>query len=265
MSALELLNDSDINYRLAKNKRLHVELALIKLTHLNRRVEVTNDVKVPTEPKQPAQPIAKEVVAPTAPARPESTMAVGDSQTTSDEVQNSVTESAAPEAISDAEVVAERAADKVAPAGISAIGLGSLNDLVASVRTEQIKHQEAVSKVISIDDVQNSWNNYMEMQQSPTVRAVMEKTELMVKNNTIVGMVASTVSKNVILQENALIEKLREDLGVNRLSISIEIDPSQVSDAPKILTTKEKFEYFCSANPLFEEFQEKFGLKINHH
>ena len=267
MAALEVLNDSDINYRLAKNKRLHVELALIKLTHLNRRVEVPGGKKEEIEKERLPQKNSKqEVIQPTVDAvQPESTVAAGHSQVRTDEVQNTHAEGAAPEAISDAEVVAEGAADQAAPAGISAIGLGSLNDLVASVRTEQLKNQEAVSKVISIDDVQNSWNNYMELQQSPTVRAVMEKTELLVKNNTIVGMVGSTVSKNVILQENALIEKLREDLGVNRLSISIEIDPTQLSDAPKILTTKEKFEYFCSVNPLFEEFKEKFGLKINHH
>jgi len=35
LSALNIINESDINYRLSKNKRLHVELALIRLCYLN--------------------------------------------------------------------------------------------------------------------------------------------------------------------------------------------------------------------------------------
>ena len=34
INALNVLNDSEINYKSARNKRLHVELALIKLCYL---------------------------------------------------------------------------------------------------------------------------------------------------------------------------------------------------------------------------------------
>ncbi|MFT7588437.1 MAG: DNA polymerase-3 subunit gamma/tau [Limisphaerales bacterium] len=40
VSALSLINQSDINYRMSKHKRLHVEMALIKLTYLNRAVSL---------------------------------------------------------------------------------------------------------------------------------------------------------------------------------------------------------------------------------
>ncbi|MDP4285599.1 MAG: DNA polymerase III subunit gamma/tau [Bacteroidota bacterium] len=43
LSALNILSESEINYRMAKNKRLHVELTFIKLSYLNQALELVND------------------------------------------------------------------------------------------------------------------------------------------------------------------------------------------------------------------------------
>jgi DNA polymerase-3 subunit gamma/tau len=43
LSALNILNESEINYRLAKNKRLHVELTFIKLCYLHQAIELAED------------------------------------------------------------------------------------------------------------------------------------------------------------------------------------------------------------------------------
>jgi DNA polymerase-3 subunit gamma/tau len=41
ISALNILNETEINYKAARNKRLHVELALIKLCYLQQAIELT--------------------------------------------------------------------------------------------------------------------------------------------------------------------------------------------------------------------------------
>lgn len=41
ISALNVLNETDINYKAARNKRLHVEMALIKLCYLQQALELT--------------------------------------------------------------------------------------------------------------------------------------------------------------------------------------------------------------------------------
>src|SRR5258706_12764227 len=43
ISALNILNDAEISYKAARNKRLHVELAIIKLCYLQQAIELTND------------------------------------------------------------------------------------------------------------------------------------------------------------------------------------------------------------------------------
>ena len=42
VSALNILNETEINYKAARNKRLHVELALIKLCYLQQAIELAN-------------------------------------------------------------------------------------------------------------------------------------------------------------------------------------------------------------------------------
>lgn len=41
ISALNVLNDTEINYKSTRNKRLHVEMALIKLCYLQQALELT--------------------------------------------------------------------------------------------------------------------------------------------------------------------------------------------------------------------------------
>ncbi len=43
LSALNVLNEAEINYRQARNKRLHVELTLIKLCYLPQAIELLSD------------------------------------------------------------------------------------------------------------------------------------------------------------------------------------------------------------------------------
>ena len=43
ISALNVLNEAEINYKAARNKRLHVELALIKLCYLQQALELVSD------------------------------------------------------------------------------------------------------------------------------------------------------------------------------------------------------------------------------
>ena len=42
VAALNILNDTEINYKQARNKRLHAELAIIKLAHLSQAIELTS-------------------------------------------------------------------------------------------------------------------------------------------------------------------------------------------------------------------------------
>ena len=52
ISALNILNETEINYKAARNKRLHVELAIIKLCYLQQAIELTADASGISKKKQ---------------------------------------------------------------------------------------------------------------------------------------------------------------------------------------------------------------------
>lgn len=52
LNALNIINECDINYRIAKNKRLHVELALLKICFLHTQLENMLDGVLTTEKKK---------------------------------------------------------------------------------------------------------------------------------------------------------------------------------------------------------------------
>lgn len=86
ITALHLLNETEINYRMARNKRLHVEMALIKLCFLQQAVTLVSD-------DQTGEVVKKKLVADGAPpqklrssfaqAAPEAKPAAGQAATTS--------------------------------------------------------------------------------------------------------------------------------------------------------------------------------------
>ena len=60
ISALNVLNEAEINYKAARNKRLHVELALIKLTYLQQALDLSqgNEAGVKKKIIDTAKPVA---------------------------------------------------------------------------------------------------------------------------------------------------------------------------------------------------------------
>ena len=68
LSALNILNEAEINYRQSRNKRLHVELTLIKLCYLQQAIELVNDGEQLHKKKQveSVRPVAFKSISPVA-------------------------------------------------------------------------------------------------------------------------------------------------------------------------------------------------------
>ncbi len=281
LGALDISNESDLSYKMVSNKRLHIELTLIKMTYLpwmerseehvvkesipESTREVSEKIKDSTSAAQSTHSLEAEtsksisevnqskVGTDTLPAKPSPEDSVINAEARSDEENSSPLGEALPFKI--------EAQTKLQ----STPALGSLSQMVKEVEANFTGLQELQSTVVSLDQVGAIWQGYANEQTSPSVKAVLEKTKLDVINNGIVATVGSMISKSVILQETRLIERLRSELGLPRLTIKVEIDESVqgLVEKPKVLTAKEKFEILCQQNPHFKVFQEKFGLKLD--
>ncbi|SHK91656.1 DNA polymerase III, tau subunit [Chitinophaga jiangningensis] len=87
ITALNLLNETEINYRMARNKRLHVEMALIKLCFLQQAVTLVSDdqtgevakkklVADGSAPQKLRAPVAQPVTAKTITEKPATTASI---------------------------------------------------------------------------------------------------------------------------------------------------------------------------------------------
>jgi DNA polymerase-3 subunit gamma/tau len=66
ISALQVIHEAEINYRAARNKRLLVELTLIKLCYMSQAIELVNSGEVSSKKKsiEPAKPVAFRAIKP---------------------------------------------------------------------------------------------------------------------------------------------------------------------------------------------------------
>lgn len=58
VTALNILNETEVNYRMARNKRLHIEMALIKLNFLQQAIAFSAEKDGPAKKKRLDQPVA---------------------------------------------------------------------------------------------------------------------------------------------------------------------------------------------------------------
>jgi DNA polymerase III subunit gamma/tau len=64
ISALNLLSESELHYKAARNKRLHVELALIKLSYLNQALHLSSGPFDKKKGTESVKPVAYRIIAP---------------------------------------------------------------------------------------------------------------------------------------------------------------------------------------------------------
>ncbi len=283
LGALDICNTADVDYKMAKNKRLHVELALIKMNYLGYRKVASTPEEIAK--KKPDQLSAGEETASREDPKADEHTNEGSAFVLSDDTPPPDNEPLETPARTDEMVPAgetmpaeaksdidDPAASPKSPAPAFRLqnpapsaAIGSLGQLVKAAEERFAGHHELASQVVSLDQVEAIWKDYAANQPSKTVRAVLERATLDVKQNNIVALVASPISKTVILQETGLMERLRAELGLPKLTIKIEIDHAALENIPtkKILTTKEKFEHLCDINPQFKAFRQKFGLKLD--
>jgi DNA polymerase-3 subunit gamma/tau len=64
ISALNLLSESELHYKVARNKRLHVELALIKMSYLNQALHLSTGLADKKKGTESVKPVAYRIIAP---------------------------------------------------------------------------------------------------------------------------------------------------------------------------------------------------------
>ena len=255
---LDLINQCDISYSRALNKWLHIEMAMVRMCYMHRKLETIPAILPGSEKKKPDEIQVKK------PNREnkEKSQSVDQAQETSQDDDLIIHVDPIREEKKDLHGI--QSSGEVQPD----VSIPSLKGLSSLRQKAEVLHEEEKKKVpvLSLPAVIDFWKNFAEGHDSPSMRQTMSEAIIEIKDeHTILIRVGNQTGKNRILNEMNLIEGLRGLMRIPNLVISIEIDADldrtkEIAKPKKLLTNREKFEILSAKNPLINILRDKLDL-----
>ncbi|QQL49855.1 DNA polymerase III subunit gamma/tau [Mucilaginibacter ginkgonis] len=279
LSALNIANQCEINYRLSKNQRLQVELALLKMCHLNAAFNLVNlpATEDQVKKKTDAASIAPQTTTITAALTPDNlTKEPEVKYNAAPSIAAPVSEPSKPQAIITAPVDSPPAparpqAEKpkiVIPAKTTFIP--SLKDLStgnSNVVDEEDPYIKGTDKnPFTMDDFLKKWNEYaikLKKESKMSLFTIFTtEAPVMLKPYDFEVVVSNKAQDNNFRDEKPdLLNFLRVQLKNFDIQIFTRIDETIVTKRP--YTDQEKFQHMASRNPHLLELQKSFNLDFN--
>ncbi len=266
LTTINLANECDINYRLARNQRLHVEMALIKMAYVNRALSGTPLVSTPSSPEQKkktadlSKPTAKKEIAKPASPEPE-----GISSDTKPKAKKSEQQ----EVTFDKEPAGPSPSEKRGTT--PAAGGFNLRQINQAALLEEIKNKgqrEGLVPALEFnkDNLLQTVQEYRDSLDQESVRSILTKVDFVINEDTVVARVGTQLAAGTIQQDRDLVDHLRTTFGKKDLMFKVEVDKSKAPAAPKRkvpLTDKEKLRKLYEQNNLVKKLADRFGLRID--
>ena len=297
LSALSIANDCDINFKMARNKRLHTEMALIKMAYIARAASPANAMPMSAAPLE-KKTISVNNAAP-AVAAPQNTPPPA-VQTPSAPVAAAAPVIPTPEPVApQAEAVPSTTPPPAVPSPESiaspqaniaqepeqpnlekpSLSLGkksggfsmNLADIEASVKKETVqKAAEDEQKLPLTEEVLlAAWEKYIAQAGSANLQNIMRSTEVILISDTEIELkVSSKLAENTIRQDLLLMDFLRTELKRPILNRKLSVDKSKLAATPerkKPMSDKDRLLRMNELNPLVETILKKFDMKFDEH
>ncbi len=274
LTALNLANDCDINYKMARNKRLHAEMALIKMAHINRAFRLSQQAPAEAISEKKTVDNTPSIVPP--PSQVEHSQpkpdAVTPKETPTAEVAEPLSapqdsETATPQVSSSHNghnPGTSQTASKIATTKHSMAKV-SLDSLLAEAQEDVVKEVELEQTELTLEDIQVAWTAFIEQLDKDTIKGIFRNAKIDLQEKTLVIKVGSGLAESAIREELSLMDFIRKQVGRSDLIMQIQKDDSLVQKAApkpkKMLNAKEKFLLMNEANPKVRELIDRFGLR----
>ena len=262
IAALNTVQEAALNYKLARNKRLCVEMVLIKLCYLNQAVElieVNNDTLIKKKLVDTAKSVSFKGI---------SFIKMKDAAIKELPVKKidlpptltiKLTEKQAP--IVPVEIT------NLAPPKKG--GFGSLEKIRARLLSET--KQQNILLALNEENLQNAWKNYtakLEAEKKhPSVTQFKAATLRIDDENHFTVITEGSLQQRFIETERSgLIEYLHKYFGNKLLKYLMEIQETNVTvaDETKRLTSKQQYQLLIEKYPLIKELKDRLRMEIDY-
>lgn len=264
ISALNVLNEAEINYKQARNKRLHVELALIKLTYLQQALDLSDKKKVVDKAKavqfralKPVE-VKEQVVS-------GKTQVISEARLMVEEPQQKL-QAAVNIKAGNPNPVIQSAPQKTPSAGIKG-GLSKLREKIAAENNNPNNQQ----KEIDPEGLKIAWQEYILKLKAATKHSVVSTFEMMECRMRSPLDFEVVVYGNIQLgflkqEKTALLQHVQGFFKNSNINIVVQLmeEPEDLTPVEKPLSTKEQFMRMAEKYPLVKDLKDRLGLELDY-
>ncbi|NRB63935.1 MAG: DNA polymerase III subunit gamma/tau [Saprospiraceae bacterium] len=269
LTALSLANECDIHYKTALNKRLHVEMALLKMTYAQRAVDLARQGNTPDALPEKKNPEVKVIPKNTLDHPKSSGQVQAPSIQRNEEKDNESSDKAEPNK-PDQFLPTEEVLDINPPTTQSATDtprLGTLDNMLAEIKKSQATKEELRNtQPLNLENITSFFNAYLEDLEQETAKNLLKSVSFSLTGTELKATVSSKLVEGALKAEMDLIQMMRTNFGEPDLHLQIEIDKRLQKKAvkrQKPLTGKEKLSKMYERNPAIKDLAETFGLRID--
>jgi DNA polymerase-3 subunit gamma/tau len=268
ISALNILNEAEIHLRQSRNKRLHIEMTLIKLTYLNQAIDLSggsvqkkNDTVKPVQfrtlqpiilsEKKSAEKNTATVTYREVPEEKQAKLIIEDEpkKTITPDTENKKTTPAAP-----------------TPAPSSIGSLSKLRERVSRQLQTEIK-----TKTLDQENLQTAWSAYIQQLKTDQKNSTATNFDMMevkiISEHQLSVVCTGDIQMGFYLQEkNNLLDYLKNFFGNRNLKIDtefIEIPKDETQKGP-VLSIKDQYLQMAEKYPVIKELKDRLGLELDY-
>ncbi len=260
LNILSIANQADVNYPKAKDKRLHIEIALLKICYASRqKIPVSEQNTAPTEKKNKKiiPPISDDSRDSQTETKPNPSIA-----SATELPKEPITETT--ETISVKPSIEEEILSDPKTA-LKSLKISSIDDHISRA-SEAINAKSNAKKDVTQAEAEAVWNEYASSLESPTLTTILKNVLIKTDKNAIKVLVPSSVAKEEIQQEVQLYSTVRAYFNRNDLRIEVIVDRSSFPDSEiktqrKLVTAKEKYDHLVNLNPVLDKLIDALNLK----
>ena len=266
ISALNVLNDAEINYKSARNKRLHVELALIKLCYLAQALQVSSgDGGGKKKQSDTLKPVSFRNIPPMELVRQPSPAGAAEAAEGK--------KSGGAKLMIEAEPEQRPLAREQATGGAmtAAGGLGSLSRIRQQFASKQQNDAATSSRPLEPEALHRVWQqyaDYLRENRNPAVQSLELAVLRITDMQTFEVVTSNNLEQKFIEQEKRnLSDHLQKEFANKAVSFTVIVEEKtgeveEPTDRP--LNRREQFQQIVEQYPLVKELKDRLKLELDY-
>ncbi|CAN5697175.1 DNA polymerase III subunit gamma/tau [soil metagenome] len=291
ISALNVLSEAESSFRIARNKRLHVELCLIKLCYLQQAIEMAVSQEGEVIKKKrvdgpvavrsvPLEPLQLKKIPDNAAGGATLKVETGKLHPTNEKevittVNKELVRVPTQPQTTPAAVIPTKEAVYIPPVINTTAPEGRKLSLIEQLKEKQQQDMAArglkQERLLVMEEVKTLWDNYtqsLKVQQKHSAVTSFQLANLSVnENELIIGSVSTINQKFIEGEATSLLEVLKAHFQNNNIRIRFLLEEDSKEPKilePKYLNSTERYKMMAEEYPLVRELKEKLKLELKY-